>query len=328
MEVTAVIVTYGDRFKLLNQVVNRIIEEGTSEIWIVDNDSLPNSRSQLKTLEKSDSKLRVFYNSENIGSSGAYHQILEYAYKLAEERFFWFLDDDNLPQKGALNALVKAEKRLTIGEKSPVLYSYRGESWPEDRKAVSEGFIKGPIINSFCGFDFKVFLKSRFSHKLDSNSIPIKYPVIEVRWGPYGGLFTRMKNLKKIGLPDKDFFLYADDQEFTLRFASDGIPQYLIHESQIQDLDQSIGSDGGYFSESTSAMKLFYGLRNTTYLSKKISNNSGIYYLNKVAFKLLLNLNAAKNYFKNPELVKERTRLFKLALNDGEKGILGKTYSD
>ncbi|REG91486.1 glycosyltransferase [Algoriphagus antarcticus] len=326
MRVTAVIVTYGDRFRLVNQVVNRIIEEGTSEIWIVDNDSLPNSRVQLKTLEKSDPKLRVFYNSENLGSSGAYHQILEFAYKLAEERIFWFLDDDNLPQKGALNALINAEKQLTIGEKSPVLYSYRGDSWPEDRKAVSEGMIKGPKINSFCGFHLSVFLKSKFSRKLGSDSASIKYPVIEVKWGPYGGLFTRMKNLKQIGLPDKNFFLYADDQEFTLRFVSEGIPQYLIYESQIQDLDQSIGSDGGYFSASTSAIKLFYGLRNTTYLSKKISDNPGIYNLNKIVFKLMMSLNAAKNYFRNPELVKERIRLFKLAFEDGEKGILGKTY--
>jgi GT2 family glycosyltransferase len=130
----------------------------------------------------------------------------------------------------------------------------------------------------------------------------------------------------QIGLPNRDFFLYADDQEFTLRFGGKNIPQYLIYDSQIQDLDQSIGSDGGYFSESTSAMKLFYGLRNTTYLSKKISTNSGIYYLNKVAFKLLMGVNLAKNYFKNPSLVKERHRLFKRALKEGEKGILGKTY--
>jgi hypothetical protein len=115
-------------------------------------------------------------------------------------------------------------------------------------------------------------------------------------------------------------------EEFTLRFGWKNIPQYLIYDSQIQDLDQSIGSDGGYFSESTSAMKLFYGLRNTTYLSKKISTNSGIYYLNKVAFKLLMGVNLAKNYFKNPSLVKERHRLFKRALKEGEKGILGKTY--
>jgi GT2 family glycosyltransferase len=324
MEVTVVIVTYADRFNLLNQVVKRVIEEGVSEIWVVDNNSLSNSRGQLEILEKSDSRLKVFYNSENVGSSGAYHQILEFAYKTLEERSFWFLDDDNLPQKGALNALIKAESDLTIGGKSPVLYSYRGDSWPDDRKAVREGFIKGPIINSFCGFDLMNFLKFRFSKNLDL--ISIKYTVIEVKWGPYGGLFTRIKNLRQIGLPDKEFFLYADDQEFTLRFTSVGILQYLIYESQIQDLDQSIGSDGGYFNGSTSAMKLFYGLRNTTYLSKKISNNSVAYNFNKVVFKLLLSINAAKNYFKNPKLVKERKGLFKRALQEGEKGILGKTY--
>ncbi len=326
MEVTTVIVTYGDRFDLLNQVVSCVMKEGSSKIWIVDNDSLPRSKSQLKKLEESDTRLKVFYNSENAGSSGAYYQILQFAYGLGENRFFWFLDDDNLPQKGALNALIKAEKKLTKGDKSPVLYCYRGDSWEEDRKAVTKGVIKGPKLNSFCGFDLKEFLKSRLLRKKDSDSETINYPVIEVKWGPYGGLFTKLENLMQIGLPNRDFFLYADDQEFTLRFGGKNIPQYLIYDSQIQDLDQSIGSDGGYFSESTSAMKLFYGLRNTTYLSKKISTNSGIYYLNKVAFKLLMGVNLAKNYFKNPSLVKERHRLFKRALKEGEKGILGKTY--
>lgn len=326
MEVTTVIVTYGNRFNLLNQVVSRVFEEEASQIWIVDNDSLPINKSRLKKLEESDPRLKVFYNSENVGSSGAYYQVLEFAYSLGENRFFWLLDDDNLPQKGALGALIKAEKQLTKDGKSPVLYSYRGDSWEEDRKAVTKGVIKGPKLNSFCGFDFREFLKSRFSGTEDSDSEMINYPVIEVKWGPYGGLFTKMENLKQIGLPNKDFFLYADDQEFTLRFGGKNIPQYLIFDSKIQDLDQSIGSEGGYFSESTSAMKLFYGLRNTTYLSKITSNNSSIYRLNKAAFKLLLRVNAAKNYFKNPSFVKERYRLFKRALREGEKGILGKNY--
>ena len=323
-----VIVTYGDRFNFLSQVVSRVFEEGANQILIVDNNSVPSSKEKLAELERSDTRITAFYNEENLGSAGAYVQILKYAYERGEEAYYWFLDDDNLPKIGALMELKKAEKALTVEFQSPVLYSYRGESWQEDREAVKKGVVKGPRVNSYCGFELVDFLKSVITRHKTIESQKVNFPIVEVKWGPYGGLFSKLSNLKRIGLPNKEFFLYADDQEFTLRFSKLNIPQYLIYGSQIQDLDQSIGEGGGYFSESTSGMKLFYGVRNTVYLSAKTVDNWAVYHLNRIAFKLLLNLNAAKNYFKNPKFVQKRKRLLNLAMSDGENGILGKTFRE
>jgi GT2 family glycosyltransferase len=324
LKITAVSVTYGERFNLLNQVIDALIKENVNEIWIVDNNSNPLSREKL--LEKANKipLIKVFSLSENKGSAGAYFEVLQYAFSFTKDQFFWFLDDDNLPMPGALNSLLKVFEERKTSQSAPVLYSYRGLSWEEDRRAVRDGFIKGPNINSFCGFQLKDLLKN---NEKNENKIltpdEVKFPVVPTHWGPYGGLFTTIENLKKIGLPNKELVVYADDQDYTLRFHLAGISQFLVYSSQIQDIDESIGEGGGYFSEKTSLTKLFYGLRNTTYLSKKLVTNPIVYFANKYAFFLILGLLGIKAFPKSPTLVFNRMRWFFKAFKDGENGMLG-----
>lgn len=52
MKVCTVIVTYGDRFHYLEQVMNACFEEGVDKIIVVDNASSENSRGKLKEYEK------------------------------------------------------------------------------------------------------------------------------------------------------------------------------------------------------------------------------------------------------------------------------------
>lgn len=308
----------------MNQVIDALIKENVDEIWVVDNNS--NSSSQEKLREKANQipMIKVFTFSENKGSAGAYFEVLQHAFSFSENQFFWFLDDDNLPLQGALNSLNVTFEKLKTNPLVPVLYSYRGLSWEEDRQAVRDGYIKGPKRNAFCGFELQDIFKKASKNKskiLSSNEV--KFPIAEVKWGPYGGLFTTLENLKKIGLPNKDLFVYADDQEYTLRFHSAGIPQFLVYSSQIQDIDESIGEGGGYFSKETSVTKLFYGLRNTTYLSKKSVTKPLMYFTNKYIFLFILVLLGVKAFPKSPILVRSRMRLFWKAFKDGERGTLG-----
>ena len=58
MQITAVIVTYADRFNLLKQVISACFKNGVSNIVVVDNDSHKNSKNQLKALlEKNKDKI-------------------------------------------------------------------------------------------------------------------------------------------------------------------------------------------------------------------------------------------------------------------------------
>lgn len=328
MKITAVSVTYGNRFHLLNQVIDSLVKENVEEIWVVDNNSHPSSREKLLAKANQLSNLKVFSFTENKGSAGAYFEVLQYAFSFSENQFFWFLDDDNVPVPGALNSLKVVFEELKKSQSTPVLYSYRGLSWEEDRRAVRDGFIKGPKINSFCGFELKDLLKRK--EKNESKILApdeVKFPIAPAHWGPYGGLFTTLENLRKIGLPNKELVVYADDQDYTFRFCLAGIPQFLIYSSQIIDIDESIGEGGGYFSEKTSLTKLFYGLRNTTYLSKKLVTKHIYYFINKSVFLFILGLLGIKELPKSPKLVLSRMRWFCKAVRDGERGTLGREAS-
>jgi hypothetical protein len=69
--ICAVIVTYGDRFHLLKQVIDACFREGVNKVIVVDNASVENNRNQLKEFEKENSdKLKVIYLNENTGSTG------------------------------------------------------------------------------------------------------------------------------------------------------------------------------------------------------------------------------------------------------------------
>ena len=96
MQVVAVIVTYSNRFHLLEQVVKAVFREGVSEVWVVDNGCPKEIKLQIDELKNKTSDLIVFTNQENLGTAGAYSLVLDYGFKRQEDFFFWFLDDDNL----------------------------------------------------------------------------------------------------------------------------------------------------------------------------------------------------------------------------------------
>jgi GT2 family glycosyltransferase len=327
MKIIAVIVTYGNRFVFLDQVVQASFNEGVSEIWIFDNGSSNESKVKIKSLKKKHSNLRLFTNDNNVGTAGAYSIILDFAFKLENDFFFWFLDDDNLPTQGSLNALKEAYALLSRSFEEPVLYCYRGKHWKDDFSAVSKGTIKGPRINSFCGFDIFSYLGNKFSTKFDSYiDDEVKFPIIKVSYGPYGGLFSHISNFKKIGLPKKEFFVYADDHEYTIRFSQVGVSQFLIYFSQIEDLDMSFKEGEDNFSPDISLIKLYYSFRNTTFFYNQLKTKNFKYQVNRISFYLIICYWAFFKFLKSPRFIYSRLKFLFSAVNLGEKGVF-KSYS-
>ena len=106
MQITAVIVTYADRFNLLKQVISACFKNGVSNIVVVDNNSHKNSKNQLKALlEKNKDKITVVWNTTNLGSAKAYKQGLQEVKSKDNYDYIWLLDDDNKPKEKALEIL-------------------------------------------------------------------------------------------------------------------------------------------------------------------------------------------------------------------------------
>jgi len=155
MKTCAVIVTYGNRFHLLKNVIEGCLEEKVDKIIVVDNNSLPESRENIEKLEEDIPNLEVVYLDENKGSAGGYKIGLQKAYRDKECEFIWLLDDDNKPEKGSLKILKNFWKKLNVKEKEknvallsnrPMLSFYKETALKNDERIILGR------INSFIGF--------------------------------------------------------------------------------------------------------------------------------------------------------------------------------
>jgi GT2 family glycosyltransferase len=328
LKVCAVIVTYGDRFHLLKQVIDACFREGVDKVIVVDNASVENSRNQLKEFEsKNKDKLKVIYLNENTGSAGGFKRGLETTYHDPECEFIWLLDDDNEPQKDSLKVLKEYWNSLEDEnkEEKTALLSYRPDriQYKEAIMTNNPNLVLGRK-NSFLGFhviDLPKKIVRVIKRKLGLSTFR-ENPNIKngkVAVAPYGGMFFHKNLINTIGYPKEEFFVYADDHEWSYRIIKNGGKIYLLLDSLIEDIDTSwnvsknkrsfqIIAEGNNF-------RMYYGVRNRVFFEKtNLVSNKLIYKLNMFIFGFLVKWNdkTGKNY-----------KIFKKAVYDGIKGRLG-----
>ena len=325
MKVCGVIVTYGDRFHLLKQVINALLKEGIDKTLIVDNGSSANTEAELK---KYSSDLIIHRFEENKGTAIAFKTGIVKALETGAE-FIWLIDDDIFPEAGSLNELKNSWNNFSKieKEKNTALCSYR-----KDRLNFIKAIAKNnpeeilPLKNNFAGFHIKnLFTKIR--ERLISNNRKSFEPApgaARISAAPYGGLFFHKDLIEKIGFPDESYFLYVDDFDFTYGITKAGGEIWIITSSLIHDLESSFYLPGKkkilYHSAFDSAKdsSSYYALRNTVYFSKKhLLNNKTIYFLNKTLFLFFITVIGVLRGKWN------RLKIIRAAIKDGEKGRLG-----
>ena len=82
-----------------------------------------------------------------------------------------------------------------------------------------------------------------------------------------------------MGYTKTNFFLYADDFDFTLRMTRNNFNIYYSKDYLIKDLDKTL-DEKNYFSKETDEKKIFFQIRNHTYFSRNFITNKIIYYSN------------------------------------------------
>ncbi|WP_449598725.1 hypothetical protein [Niallia sp. Marseille-Q9988] len=124
-------------------------------------------------------------------------------------------------------------------------------------------------------------------------------------------------------MPNKEFYLYSDDYEFSYRVTKRRGKIFLVPESKISDIDKTwFNKDNSGFLlslfKSKSDFRIFYSIRNRVYFEKKdLVNNKFIYILNKIFFLLIISILAI--IYKNST----RRDLIIKAIKLGEEGKLG-----
>lgn len=204
LRVAAVVVTY-NRLPLLRQCLHALTSQNVSPdaIWVIDNASTDGTEEAVRALSVPGLEYRN--TGRNLGGAGGFcYGIREAA--LAGYDALWLMDDDTLPEPGALEALLRADTQLKgkYGWLSSRALAPDGSDQPMNRQR------KTPYtdVESFSGEQIPAVMASFVS------------------------LFLRTETIRRYGLPIAEFFIWSDDWEYTRRISRD-VLGYVIPQSRV-----------------------------------------------------------------------------------------------
>ncbi|MCC4248097.1 MULTISPECIES: glycosyltransferase [Microbacterium] len=224
--VTGATVTYGSRHDSCLAVVRRMLEAGVATVLVVDNGSAPAAAVALDAAAaESGGRIVVHRMPRNEGSAPAFAAAIAAARDAGTE-YVWLLDDDNLPEPGALERLLSADRVLR--EAGVGLTAVAPLRVPDAEPAtiaevsVVESARESPReAISFAGVEAGLFAR-RLLERLGLRRSRPRAVGADLAYAPYGGLLVRAVVLRAIGLPRADFVLYGDDLEYTSRIVARG----------------------------------------------------------------------------------------------------------
>ena len=134
-------------------------------------------------------------------------------------------------------------------------------------------------------------------------------------------MFFHKRLIDTIGYPNENFYLYADDHEWSYRITKSGGDIYLILDSLIEDIDTSwnISKNRKKSFEliaERNKLRMYYSIRNRVFFeSTNLVTNHLIYRINIFIFSCLVKL---------ADKTRQNYKIFKQAIIDGLSGRLGK----
>ena len=211
--VTAIVVTY-NRKELLQECLNAILSQTRSvdRIILIDNASTDGT---FETLQENGffahEQLDYRRMDSNTGGAGGFCEGLRIA-RESETDWLWLMDDDTIPAPEALQKLLEAKEAI--------------------REEVSF------LCSSVYGPDGEAMNVPNLSETTDENGYrnwyhQLKNKAVKVADATFVSILINRKALDRCGLPCKDFFIWGDDTEYTMRIIANYGPAYLIGDSEV-----------------------------------------------------------------------------------------------
>ena len=212
----AVVVTY-NRKDLLKKNIESLLaqtEKGALDILIIDNASTDGTREFIGDyIDRED--IQYFNTGSNLGGAGGFSIGMKMATEMGYETL-WVMDDDTLPTPTALEELRKKDQELGDGY----------------------GFLSSKVFwkdGTICTMNIQKETKWKRMKEFDA--------VKPIQYASFVSLFLRADTVKAAGLPYKEFFIWADDWEYTRRISKTK-PCYFIPDSIVNHWCASnVGAD-------------------------------------------------------------------------------------
>lgn len=246
MKIYAVVVTY-NRFELLKRNIACLRQnKPITQIVVVNNGSTDQTQQWLS--EQKD--LRII-NQENVGGSGGFYTGIDFAFKEGAD-WIWCMDDDVFPRADCLEKMLPYTNQKEVGILAPRRL--------QEGRIFTHDFLSYNLSNPF-----KSMYKDRIS-KMEVNK-PLK-----ISGTAFEGPFIRREVVERIGLPNKDLFIFCDDTDYCMRTVLAGFSILYIPDA-LMDKQKFFSNDTWAERSRKKKWKRFYQVRNSTYLNHHYGKN-------------------------------------------------------
>lgn len=264
MSVAAIVITY-NRIELFKKTIEGLRAQSykIDEIIVVNNGSTDGTLDWLNTQDD-----LYVVTQDNTGSSGGQYTGFKTAHSRGHE-WIWAMDDDVVPRPNCLEELMNIKNEKSI--LAPLRYSKDGTPFINDT-------LKFNLSNPFKNIWERLLMEP----DLVGETIKADGPTFE-------GPFFHRNLIDEIGLPEKKFFIYADDSEYMIRAKNEGFQPYIVINANIDrlldvpDLNNEFSWKNYYIIRNIIAIDVMHGniavrvLRPFAYLLswlKKANNSS------------------------------------------------------
>ncbi|RYY71914.1 MAG: glycosyltransferase [Chitinophagaceae bacterium] len=239
----AVVVTY-NRENLLANCINALRNQSCRPdlILVVNNGSTDNTEKWLAS-----QKDIVFISQDNVGSAGGFSSGIEWAFKNGYS-WIWCMDDDGYPEANAFKNLLKAED-------------------PKELRLLNCIVVDKDDKNTL------VWKTGQFTSLNQVNT-----NLIHGKGHLFNGTLLHRKIIERVGLPEKNFFLWGDETEYYYRITrKNNIPVATVSNSihYHPSTAFSLKSDWDF----TASWKMYFYVRNRLAVHKAKFKSVAIAYI-------------------------------------------------
>lgn len=249
MKIAVVVVTY-NRLELLKENLSALLNQSYNnfDILLIDNASTDGTEEYIRSLNKD--IIKYINTGNNLGGAGGFYLGIKEALRRGYD-YAWLMDDDTIPYNNALESLIN--KMMKYNGK--IAYISSLVKWTDD---------------TICIMNKQTLLKNWENHIefIKDNMLPIEN-------ASFVSFFLNLEDAKKVGLPQKDFFIYGDDWEYSLRLSLEKSGYIDLDSIVVHKMAKNCGVD--ILSEQSDRIKrYYYNYRNLYYIYKKYYDEKSV----------------------------------------------------
>lgn len=282
-DVAAIVITFNRKEILLECIAHLLnLNNAKADILIIDNASTDGTKEALSSLI--DSNSIIYCNTgSNLGGAGGYQYGMIEALKRGY-KYLWLMDDDVFAEPDSLNELLNVDRDL------------KG----------NYGFLSG-IARWTDGSPCKMNIQKT---GLKAAIRDYSSPTVPVIMATFVSFFVKSDTVLEVGLPIKEFFIWADDLEYSRRISLK-YPCYAVNRSTVIHNMKSNNKVGIENEHSDRLWRYRYLYRNEVYIYRREGLIARIYLFLRVVLHLTRVIFTAK------ESKKEKLKIILDSYHDG-----------